>query len=109
MGHNLKKQEVHQRFTCYSCTFVFRQVRILEKNCFNHIPIVKRCPVQSVNLDFRSTQNTKNENPMTIYIPIRFNIFLVSEKNYILVTDFPRKLETFAVTNNIPPNLIQLR
>lgn len=51
----------------------------------------------------------ENENPMTFYIPIRFNIFLVSEKNYILVTDFPRKLETFAVTNNIPPNLIQLR
>lgn len=41
--------------------------------------MVKQCPV---NWEFQLSKKNENDNPMTIFVQFRFNLFLMSEKNY---------------------------
>lgn len=41
--------------------------------------MVKQCPV---NWGFQLSKKNENDNPMTIFVQFRFNLFLMSEKNY---------------------------
>ena len=59
----------------YSCTFVLKQVLVFGEKLFIHISIVKQCHVKSANLDFH--KGNENDNPITIYMPLRLNLFLV--------------------------------
>ena len=41
--------------------------------------MVKQCPV---NWGLKLSTKNENDNPMTIFVQFRFNLFLMSEKNY---------------------------